>query len=228
MPVYGTPLTLGFVRDRLREHGLAGDARGLRRASRPASARSPSSPSPMTHSIPDAVGLAIRTPVGTVVHTGDFKLDQTPLDGRLPDLGRLAELGARGRAAPPVRLDQRRAARRHAVGAHGRRAPRADLPRGDGPRPRHDLLVAHPPHAAGDRPRGALRPQGGARRPEPRRRTSAIARDLGLLHVPDGTLVDLGVAARPAARARSRSSRPAARPRRPRRSCASRWTRTSR
>jgi ribonuclease J len=51
---------------------------------------------PMTHSIPDAVGFAIRTPVGTVVHTGDFKIDQTPLDGRLPDLGRLAELGAEG------------------------------------------------------------------------------------------------------------------------------------
>src|SRR5947208_14565504 len=50
----------------------------------------------MTHSIPDSVGLAIRTPVGTVVHTGDFKLDQTPLDGRLPDIGRLAELGAEG------------------------------------------------------------------------------------------------------------------------------------
>src|SRR5438034_11216215 len=53
-------------------------------------------PIAMTHSIPDSVGLAIRTPVGTVVHTGDFKLDQTPLDGRLPDLVRLAELGAEG------------------------------------------------------------------------------------------------------------------------------------
>jgi ribonuclease J len=42
------------------------------------------------------VGLVIRTPVGTIVHTGDFKVDQTPLDGRLPDLGRLAELGAEG------------------------------------------------------------------------------------------------------------------------------------
>jgi ribonuclease J len=50
----------------------------------------------MTHSIPDAVGLAIRTPVGTVVHTGDFKIDQTPLDGRLADLGRLGELGSEG------------------------------------------------------------------------------------------------------------------------------------
>src|SRR5262249_56846746 len=53
-------------------------------------------PFAVTHSIPDSVGLVIRTPVGTVIHTGDFKLDQTPLDGRLPDLGRLAELGAEG------------------------------------------------------------------------------------------------------------------------------------
>jgi ribonuclease J len=50
----------------------------------------------MTHSIPDAVGLAVRTPVGTVIHTGDFKIDQTPLDGRLPDLGRMAELANEG------------------------------------------------------------------------------------------------------------------------------------
>jgi ribonuclease J len=50
----------------------------------------------MTHSIPDAVGLAIRTPVGTVIHTGDFKIDQTPLDGRLPDLARMAELANEG------------------------------------------------------------------------------------------------------------------------------------
>jgi ribonuclease J len=95
VPVYGTPLTLGFVRERLRESGLG-------------AALTPYGPEPchvgpfvvepfaVTHSIPDSVGLAIRTPVGTVVHTGDFKLDQTPLDGRLPDLGRLAELGAAG------------------------------------------------------------------------------------------------------------------------------------
>jgi ribonuclease J len=95
VPVYGTPLTLGFVRERLREHGV------------PASLI-PYGPGPcrvgaftidpfaVTHSIPDSVGLAIRTPVGTLVHTGDFKLDQTPLDGRLPDVGRLAELGAEG------------------------------------------------------------------------------------------------------------------------------------
>ncbi len=95
VPVYGTPLTLGFVRERLREHGIAATLT----AYGPEPCRvGPFAVEPfaMTHSIPDSVGLAIRTPVGTLVHTGDFKLDQTPLDGRLPDIGRLAELGAEG------------------------------------------------------------------------------------------------------------------------------------
>jgi ribonuclease J len=95
VPVYGTPLTIGFVRSRLREHELP--------ATLAVYGREPVRVGPfaiepfaVTHSIPDSVGLVIRTPVGTVVHTGDFKVDQTPLDGRLPDLGRLAELGAEG------------------------------------------------------------------------------------------------------------------------------------
>ena len=93
VPVYGTPLTLGFVHDRLEQHDVRG---GLERYGDAAVHVGPFAVEPfaMTHSIPDAVGLVVRTPVGTVVHTGDFKIDQTPLDGRLPDLGRLAELGA--------------------------------------------------------------------------------------------------------------------------------------
>jgi ribonuclease J len=95
VPVYGTPLTLGFVRERLREHGLG--ATLVTYGAEPCRV-GPFAVEPfaMTHSIPDSVGLAIRTPVGTVVHTGDFKLDQTPLDGRRPDLGRLADLAAEG------------------------------------------------------------------------------------------------------------------------------------
>ncbi len=95
VPVHGTPLTLGFVGDRLRQHELRAD---LRRYPGTPVDVGPFRVEPvaMTHSIPDAVGLAIRTPVGTIVHTGDFKIDQTPLDGRLPDLGRLAELANDG------------------------------------------------------------------------------------------------------------------------------------
>ncbi len=95
VPVYGTPLTLGFVRERLREHGIAATLAVYGAAPCRVGPFSVE-PFAMTHSIPDSVGLAIRTPVGTVVHTGDFKLDQTPLDGRLPDVARLAALGAEG------------------------------------------------------------------------------------------------------------------------------------
>ena len=95
VPVYGTPLTLGFVRERLREHGIAASLVPYGRAAQRVGPFTVE-PFAMTHSIPDSVGLALHTPVGTLVHTGDFKLDQTPLDGRLPDLRRLAELGAEG------------------------------------------------------------------------------------------------------------------------------------
>jgi ribonuclease J len=95
VPVYGSPLTLGFVGDRLGQHDIDGE---LQRYGDAPIEVGPFvvEPFAMTHSIPDAVGLAIRTPVGTVIHTGDFKIDQTPVDGRLPDLGRMAELGADG------------------------------------------------------------------------------------------------------------------------------------
>jgi ribonuclease J len=95
VPVYGTPLTIGFVRSRLREHGVPATLAVYRSEPIEVGAFAVE-PFAVTHSIPDSVGLVIRTPVGTVIHTGDFKLDQTPLDGRLPDLGRLAELGAEG------------------------------------------------------------------------------------------------------------------------------------
>jgi ribonuclease J len=98
VPVYGTPLTLALVAERLREHGLAETA-----DLRPIRPRRPFEVGPfaieairVTHSIADGIGLAIDTPAGTVVHTGDFKLDSSPLDGEPPDYRRFAELGERG------------------------------------------------------------------------------------------------------------------------------------
>jgi ribonuclease J len=97
-PVYGTPLTLALVEPKLAEHSLTGQH--TLTAVRP---RERVTVGPftvefirVTHSIPDCVALAIHTPVGTVVHSGDFKIDQTPLDGEHFDVHRFAELGTAG------------------------------------------------------------------------------------------------------------------------------------
>ncbi|MGH9404557.1 MAG: ribonuclease J [Terriglobia bacterium] len=97
-PVYGTPFTLALVRARLEEHGMA-DAVDLR----PMSPGAPFDVGPfhiefihLTHSIIDAGALAITTPAGVIIHTGDFKLDPTPTDQRVSDLHTLAEYGKKG------------------------------------------------------------------------------------------------------------------------------------
>jgi ribonuclease J len=94
-----TRLTLGLVKSKLDEHGLL-NATELREAG-PDSGPIDLGPFRiqmvrMAHSIPDAVGIAIETPAGLVFHTGDWKLDHTPVDGLRTDVGMLAELGNRG------------------------------------------------------------------------------------------------------------------------------------
>ncbi len=98
VPVYGTPLTLAFVADRLREHDLLEQARLTSFKPRDRIEIGPFSIEPIrvTHSIADGIGLAIDTPAGTIVHTGDFRLDPRPIDGETPDYGRFTELGDRG------------------------------------------------------------------------------------------------------------------------------------
>ncbi|ODS53273.1 MAG: hypothetical protein ABS36_15245 [Acidobacteria bacterium SCN 69-37] len=97
-PIYGTPFTLALVRPKLEEHGL--DPGDRLHTIQP---RQIVEVGPLrveflrvTHSMPDCVALAIHTPAGVIVHTGDFKIDQTPLDGQPFDMHRLAELGAQG------------------------------------------------------------------------------------------------------------------------------------
>jgi ribonuclease J len=98
VPVYGTPLTLALVSERLREHDLleGADLRPMRPRDRIETGPFLVEPIRVTHSIADGIGLAIETPVGTIVHTGDFKLDPSPLDGEAPDYRRFAELGEDG------------------------------------------------------------------------------------------------------------------------------------
>jgi ribonuclease J len=97
-PIYGTPLTLAFVEAKLAAHSDEARA-GLTRV-RPRDRVQVGSFTieflRVTHSMPDCVAVAVTTPAGLVLHTGDFKIDQTPLDGEHVDFHRFAELGAAG------------------------------------------------------------------------------------------------------------------------------------
>lgn len=98
VPVYGTRLTLGLVEGKLKEHGLLGTVK--------LNVVTPRQTVKLgcmavefirvNHSIPDAVGMAIHTPAGVLIHTGDFKVDYTPIEGGIIDLPRFAELGNKG------------------------------------------------------------------------------------------------------------------------------------
>jgi ribonuclease J len=98
VPVYGTPFTLGLLRDKLEEHHLLRETELYELRPREAWRIGPFSIEGIhvTHSIVDAVAFAITTPLGTIIHTGDFKLDQTPIDGQRSDLARFAEWGENG------------------------------------------------------------------------------------------------------------------------------------
>ena len=89
-PVYGTPFTLALLGPKLEEHGLADGARLHAVAPRDHVTIGPFDIEfiRVTHSMPDCVALAIRTPAGVIVHTGDFKIDQTPIDGEHFDIHR--------------------------------------------------------------------------------------------------------------------------------------------
>jgi ribonuclease J len=97
-PVYGTAFTLALVEPKLVEHGLSGTHTLTTVRPRDRVTVGPFSVEfiRVTHSVPDCVALAIHTPVGVIIHTGDFKIDQTPIDGEHFDIHRFAELGASG------------------------------------------------------------------------------------------------------------------------------------
>lgn len=97
-PVYGSKLALGLVDAKLAEMGAE-----IKAELKPVTAGDKVKIGPfeveffrVNHSVPDSMGLAIHTPVGLVLHTGDFKFDQTPVDGEVTDFARLAEYGRRG------------------------------------------------------------------------------------------------------------------------------------
>jgi len=98
VPVYGTALTLGFVEEKLKEHHLDKETHLIRVKPRDVVHIGAFSVEfvRVTHSIVDGVALCITTPLGAIVHTGDFKVDPTPVDGELMDFNRLTEYGEQG------------------------------------------------------------------------------------------------------------------------------------
>ncbi|MGH7370069.1 MAG: ribonuclease J, partial [Candidatus Methylomirabilaceae bacterium] len=98
IPVYGTPLSLGLAAEKLKEADLLSqaDLRAVRPRDQLQLGVFGVEFLRVSHSIPDSVALAIETPAGMVVHTGDFKFDQSPVDGQLTDYRRLSELGDAG------------------------------------------------------------------------------------------------------------------------------------
>ena len=98
VPVYGTKLTLGLVENKLKEHGLLSTVEliTIKPKDKVKIGEFEVEFIKISHSIADAVAIAIHTPVGVIVHTGDFKIDYQPIDGEKMDLHRFAELGKHG------------------------------------------------------------------------------------------------------------------------------------
>ncbi|PKM79903.1 MAG: ribonuclease J [Firmicutes bacterium HGW-Firmicutes-14] len=98
VPVYGTKLTLGLLQGKLKENNVAGGVTLNTVKPRDSVEIGPFRVEfiRVSHSIPDAVAIAVHTPIGTVLHTGDFKFDQTPVDGQITDFQKFAELGQKG------------------------------------------------------------------------------------------------------------------------------------
>src|SRR5690606_12031303 len=95
-PLYGSRLTIALIEAKLREHKIAPTSTVVREDERRSVGPFDLEFVAVNHSIPDALAVAIRTPAGTVLHIGDFKMDQLPLDGRLTDLRAFARLCAAG------------------------------------------------------------------------------------------------------------------------------------
>ena len=97
VPVYGTALTLGILQGRLRENGVSDENLiTIKPGDRIGAGAFNLEFIRVNHSIPDAVSIVIKTPIGTIIHTGDFKFDQTPVDGQVTQFNKFAEFGDAG------------------------------------------------------------------------------------------------------------------------------------
>ncbi len=190
IPLVGSQLTLAFVEAKLKEHRIAPLTLAVREGQTEKLGVFECEFVAVNHSIPDALAVAVRTPAGTVLHTGDFKMDQLPLDGRITDLRAFARLGEQGvdlfmvdstNAEVPGFVAQERgigpvldgvfadSTKRIIVASFASHVHRVQQ-------------VLDAAHAHGRRVALVGRSMV---------RNMAIASDLGYLHVPEGVLIDL-------------------------------------
>ena len=96
IPIYGTRITLALIENKLKEHGIKGDLRPITAGDTVTMGNFKVETARTTHSVADAICLYIQTPGASLFHTGDFKIDYTPIDGEPIDLSRFADIGKRG------------------------------------------------------------------------------------------------------------------------------------
>ena len=185
VPVYATAFTAGLLAAKLAsEPGASADPDHRRRAPASASRVGPFEVEyiNVAHSIPEPNALAIRTPLGTVIHTGDWKLDDTPALGQPTDAARLRGDRRRGRARAGLRFDQRHARGPQPERDRGRRASSPTIDRrGAGARRLHHLRLQCRPHPLDRARRGGGRPRGRGRRPRACAASSTSPTELGML-----------------------------------------------
>ncbi len=191
IPLIGSRLTMAFVTAKLEQHRIRPDVRIVREGERfSVGSDWDLQFYAVNHSIPDALAVAIRTPGGTVLHTGDFKMDQTPLDGRITDLPGFSRLGDEGvdlllsdstNAEVPGFIPSEREVGKVVADVITRATGRVIVACFAS----HVHRVQQVLDAAVESGRHA------ALVGRSMIRNMQIARDLGLLHVPDGVLVDL-------------------------------------
>ena len=167
MPIYCTRFTAGLIKLKLEEHGLVKSTKliTVEPGKTVRAGKFTVEFIHVNHSIADSVAFAIHTHMGTIVHTGDFKIDSTPIDGEVIDLARFGELGKEGVLA--LLADSTNVERpgftpsEKTVGATFKRQFQGLR----GPDHRHHLRLQRPPDPAGAGRRRGLRPEGGRHGP---------------------------------------------------------------
>ena len=168
VPVYGTHLTLAFLESKLQEHGLSDfvTLHAVEPRDKVDLGNFEVEWIHVTHSLTSCTAVAITTPVGVVIHSGDFKVDDTPVIGPPMDLERLTEYGDRGRARAVCRFYECRATRSHCFRARGHSGIRRHISEGDGPHHRQLLHLVRSQNSNRARSRARLWPQRRFARPQ--------------------------------------------------------------